>query len=406
MKVLLVGAGAVGEVMTHLLAKEPEVTDIICGSRNLEKLKRISKRIKSKKVSIQRIDANKLDDILAVAKGVDVVANTTPHCEQATSNLLNAAFQNRAFYHDLCLPFATTSTDEPLPMYRWDILEEQSSKWRGAGLTGITNGGICPGVVEVFAKNAADRLDRVHEIRERAYYDTTSKEPSLVWWDWGERIISLSQPMVYKDGKFKRCPFGGEEEYPFPAPAGPLKVYSGPHPEVESFPRFVGKGLRYVDAKYGPWPEMWRQMGFLNDKPINVGGVKVAPLDVLTVLAPTSPSMDEYESKIKAGIITDSFWNQLIEVKGEEAGMAVKHISYVHITLDQAIENVPGSTVITYGTASPAVTFIKMLAAGEIKTKGLLTCDQLSMEERKTFLSKLAAERGIVAHEIIERHYK
>ncbi len=404
MKVLLIGAGAVGTVMASLLAKDPDVTDVIFGSRNLENLKRISHRIKSKKVSIQYIDATKPDDVLGAAKGVDVVVDATPHLEPATLNILDAAFKSGANYQNFCLPFNPYTTTAPLPMYRWEILE-QSDKWRDAGLTALVNAGICPGAVEVFAKNAADRLDRVYEIRERAYYDTTCKGPSPVWWDWGERAISLWPPIVYEDGKFKTCPFGGEEEYPFPGPGGSLKVFLGAHPEVESFPRFIGKGLRYVDAKYGPWPEMFRQMGLLSDKPIDVKGAKVAPLDILTALAPPSPPMDEVESKIKAGIITDQFWVQLIEVKGEEAGLAVKHISYLYVTLAQAIENVPGTTVINYGTAEVAFTFTKMLGVGEIKTKGLITCDQLSMEERKSFLSKLA-KKGIVTHEIIERRYK
>src|SRR3989442_9553245 len=52
------------------------------------------------------------------------------------------------------------------------------------------------------------------------------------------------------DGKYESVPpFGAFETYEFPAPIGPLPVYSVDHEEVDTLPRFIGKGVRYVDFK-------------------------------------------------------------------------------------------------------------------------------------------------------------
>src|SRR3989475_11779899 len=55
---------------------------------------------------------------------------------------------------------------------------------------------------------------------------------------------------IWRDGKYESAPpFGEFETYEFPAPIGPLPVYSVDHEEVDTLPRFIGKGVRYVDFK-------------------------------------------------------------------------------------------------------------------------------------------------------------
>ncbi|MDD5510339.1 MAG: saccharopine dehydrogenase NADP-binding domain-containing protein [Dehalococcoidales bacterium] len=406
MKILIVGIGPQGMTMTRLLAKEPVVTNVICASRNSENLKRFSERLNSKKVSTICVDATKPHEVIEAAKGVDIVVNTCQAFEPVYSNILDAAFENEAHYLDFCYCF--NNNFPPLPMHRWELFE-QSDKWKFAGLTAITGVGKSPGTAEILAMNSADKLDRVDEIRQRDFYETISQTPPSVWWDMGIRAAQLWSPIVYDDGECKIVPFGEEEEYPFPN-LGLRKVSLIALPSVEAAPHFIGKGLRHLDCKFGksgPGIEMYRQMGFLSDKPIDIKGVKVAPLDVIdTISPPITPSWDEYENQIKTGIITDSAWVTVVEVTGARAGVDVKHKSHVFIPLHDVAERLPGTNVIMYETSAAGATFIKMLSAGEIQTKGMITCYQLSIEERELFLSKLASEKGVVIAESIERSYR
>src|SRR5256712_13013249 len=60
----------------------------------------------------------------------------------------------------------------------------------------------------------------------------------------------LAPSRTWGDGKYESVPpFGEFETYEFQAPIGPLPVYSVDHEEVDTLPRFIGKGVHYVDLK-------------------------------------------------------------------------------------------------------------------------------------------------------------
>jgi saccharopine dehydrogenase-like NADP-dependent oxidoreductase len=64
MKVLVIGGyGAQGSVICTYLARRPEVSEIVCAGRNLEKAKKLVERLKSDKIIEQR---NLLKDLKAI----------------------------------------------------------------------------------------------------------------------------------------------------------------------------------------------------------------------------------------------------------------------------------------------------------------------------------------------------
>ena len=320
MKILVIGTGAQGSVIATELAENPEVDEIRCADINLERAKQLANSLK--KVTGIRVDAGNLGDLKKAAEGVSVLVNAT--LPKFNLNIMDAALKSGAHYLDLA------SGIDPDP---YDNLEVEVSKqlnlndrWREAGLTALLGGGSSPGTTNVLVAYAADRLDRVDEIRLRSGWKTIKKGKDL-FSTWSPEISwgCTVKPLVYENGKLREAtPFGEEEVYHFPDPVGPCAVAQMMfgHEEVVTFSHFIGKGLRYVDLKVpaDPVKKAIYELGLLGREPIDAKGVKVAPRDLFFALLPPTPLMEEVKKRSEAGLFSESADIELVDVKGEKAG--------------------------------------------------------------------------------------
>ena len=393
MKILIVGVGAQGSVIATEIVKSPEVSEVRLSDIDLKKAERMAERLKSDKLRTLRVDANKVDDIMRAAREVNVIVNTTTWNDKFNLNIMEAALKSGAHYQDL----ASHPTRQL----------ELSDRWKEAGLTALIDTGVSPGFTNVLAAQAADKLDRVTEIRVKLWSAVESEEPVSMWSPetaWGDMA---AEPIVYEDGEYKEVPpFSGEEVYTFPDPIGPQTVYRHSHEEQETLPRFIDKSVRYVDFKMGgpdfPPAKAIVEFGLLSDKPVNVKGVKVAPRDVFLALVPPTPSMEDMERMIKAGMISMRGC-VAVDVKGQKEDAKMRYILYaLYPDVQELMERMPGANPVAYVTSVPASTFTKMLAKGEIKTRGVIPPEGLEPEVRQAFLAELA-EKGITVHEKVER---
>jgi saccharopine dehydrogenase (NAD+, L-lysine-forming) len=402
MKVLVVGGyGAQGSVICTYLARSPDVSEIVCAGRNLAKAKRLVERLKSDKVSLKKLDATKQDALISSAKGMDLVVNAT--VPKYNLLVMDAVLKGGAHYQDL----ASGPTDTPMDKFVSQQIE-RSSKFEDAGLTALINTGSSPGVTNVLARHAADKLDRVDEIKIRYTGFMETKEfisiwsPETAWADMAE------EPFLYENGKLKRVPpFSGEEVYAFPEPYGPQRVVHHHHEEVVTLPKFIGKGLQYADFKMGD-PDMpiaktiW-EIGLLSEKPVNVRGTKVAPRDVFVSAIPPPLTMEEVEQKINEGILVDASECGVVEISGEKSGEKIRYkYEWPTLNVHEANKIIPGVTQESYCTGVPAAIFAWMLGKGEIKTTGAIAPECLELEARNTMFSKLI-EMKIPAYEKMER---
>jgi len=402
MKVLVVGGyGAQGSVICTYLARSSEVSEIVCAGRNLEKAKRLVERLKSDKMMPKKLDATNSDELTSVAKGMDLVVNAT--VPKYNLIIMDAVLKGGANYQDL----ASGPTDIPMDNFVSKQLE-RNKKYEDAGLTALINTGSSPGVTNVLARHAADKLDQVDEIKIRYTGFMETKEfisiwsPETAWSDMAE------EPFLFENGKLKRVsPFSGQEVYVFPEPFGPQTLFHHHHEEVVTLPRFIGKGLKYVDFKMGDADiltvkTIW-EIGLLNDEPINVRGVKVAPRDVFFSAIPPTLTMEEVEQKIKEGILVDAAECGVIEITGEKAGEKTCYTyEWPTLSIREANKIMPGATQESYATGVPAAIFAWMLGKGEIKNTGVIAPECLELEARRTFLSKLA-ETKQPAYEKVEK---
>jgi len=390
MKISIIGAGVQGSTIAFFLAKNPEVTQIVCSDVSSDRAQRLAKKLRSDKISAEKVDAANIDELLKVTKGVDVVMNAT--LPKYNLKIMDAALKSGADYVDF-------AADVPV---RVSILRELelSHKWKDAGLTAVINQGG-PFVMDVLVRYAADRLDKVDSIRLRFGWKKIpeEKETIPVWEPRWSPDVALEEwrpePIVYENGKFKEVPrFSGVEEYMFPDPVGPMTLSFIEYEPVFTLPRFIGKGVKYVDCKITLdfLVATLIKMGFANDKPIEVKGAKVAPKDVLLAMVP--PPV-ETRDKVETGEI-DFLGCYLAEVNGE---IAKERITYTMYRSLKGSEVYRKFGAVWSDVAIPAVVTAIMLAKGEIKIKGVIPPEGL---EPKPFLAKLA-EKGITFQERVTR---
>ena len=388
MKISVIGAGAQGSAIAFILAKTPEVSEVVSADIDLSKARQAVEKIKSDVVSAERVDAGKVDDLLRVVKGSDTVINATP---RFNLNIMEAALKSRVNYVDLA------AGEDPIPKQF-----ALGDRFKDAGLTAV----ICMGgpfTTNVAVRYVADRLDRVDEIRLRFGWTGVESEEFIPTWSpaWSPEVALtewVPPATIYENGKFKEVPpFSGVEDYPFPEPVGPATVCFIDYEPVHTLPRFI-KGVKYVDYKIGPdrMAGSLIKMGFASDKPIDVKGVKVAPIDVLLALTPPAT---ETRAKMEQELLrseAEAYACSLAKIKGEKEGVEIIHTVYKIFSFRESYEKW-GTT--GAGVAVPAALTATMLAKGEMKTKGVIPPEGLKPEP---FLAKLA-EKGWIFQEIITK---
>jgi saccharopine dehydrogenase-like NADP-dependent oxidoreductase len=394
-KVLVIGAGAQGGPCASILAGEAGVEQIRLGDIDLALAQRVADKVQSAKITPLRLDAGQLDEVVAAARGVDVIINLT-HLK-FNDVIMAAALAAGTHYVDTATSTAFLedwiSGDEPR-LHR---------EFVAAGKTALAGCGFAPGITNLLTRYACDRMDRVERIVIRVGRKSTQASEEVVseWKPtWSPEILLedyAEPPMLLIDGQFVQVPiFANPETYTFPEPVGDLLLSSHMHEEPYLIPKFyLEKGLQYLDFKY-PVDKLagaFIKMGFAGDEPVEVKGVKVVPRDVLMKLV-RRPGNRFFAEDAASILESDLVGIAEVSVAGERAGERLTHrISYRftdgldHERQRQLFE--------TYGTtmvyvALPAVVGARMCASGQAG-HGVISPDSL---DPQPFFERMA-ERGV-----------
>jgi saccharopine dehydrogenase-like NADP-dependent oxidoreductase len=371
LKFLVVGAGGQGAPCASILSRDPEVSEVVLADIDLELAEKVSRRIGSNKIATTRVDAGNLEDLVRVAKGVDAVINLT--LPRFNLKIMEAALRSGAHYVDTATgPVTWRQLVEKKPL-------EFDDDFKKAGLTAVIGCGATPGVSNVLVRYVCDKLDSVDKVR-CVVGGKPSREPKEAEaWDpgWCPDVAIddyAEEPVVFEDGEYRLYPpFSGVEECGFPDPVGSLLVSWHVHEEVVTLPRFIGKGIRYVDFRYPVDNVAWAlvKLGFASYDPIAVKGVKVAPRDVLLSLVrrPVNTFLTEDESTVTAP--SGWIWFMVMEVEGEKTGDKVKYTltrGGTEASADEKLQMFRRLGTTRVGVAAPAVVGAKMCIKGDVET--------------------------------------
>lgn len=248
MRVAILGTGGVGRTLATELWTDELVSSLLLVDRIGERARvfeRMSGRIPMEAVEL---DVENRSQLARALKKADVVVNATlPKYNLA---IMETALDIGANYLDL----AATGPRKPggLP----GILEQlqMHDPFEDAGLMALLSMGLDPGMTNVLAREAADKLDAIDTIRIRS--GGTVNVPNFgsafpLYSPEAFLTDILLRPTVWLNGRLEgREPFGEEEDFKFPRPVGTQRCFLISHEEVKTLPRFLGKPVKRVDFKY------------------------------------------------------------------------------------------------------------------------------------------------------------
>jgi len=322
--VVLGGAGKMGCIAVQDLAGDGRVSEVVIADRDLDQARQVARLIGDAKVSIQQVDVTDHDMLVGVLRTADACLNATVY--YFNLQVMDACLQAGVAYTDMGGLFHTTRQQLEL-----------SERFAEAGLSAVLGMGSAPGVPNIQARYAADRLDTIDTIR--IYDGIRPPPPDDVLFAYAIPTIVdelTLAPMVFRDGEFVACePLSEFEDYCFTPPLGVLPMHLSLHSEVATLPvTFWQKGVKECFFKINYWGMARRAVerirvladfGFAGRDPVEVKGLSVVPRDFLVaMMADYVPPITEFLAPAK-NRPPDWVKEIVTEVRGTKDGQAMTY---------------------------------------------------------------------------------
>ncbi len=281
--VVLGGAGKMGCIATQDLALDVRVNQVVIADRDVDAARIVADYLGSPKVQITRVDLNDRAALVGLLRDADACLNATVYYTNLP--VMEACIEAKTHYTDMGGLFHTTRKQLKL-----------SERFAEAGISAVLGMGSAPGVPNLQARYAADRLDTIQYIR--IYDGIQPPPPAAVRFTYAVPTIvdeMTMPPMVFRDGEFVACqPLTEFEDYWFAPPLGLLPMHLSLHSEVATLPlSFQGKGVKECFFKINYWGmaketvekvRVLIDFGFDSSAPVDVKGTSVVPRDMLVAM--------------------------------------------------------------------------------------------------------------------------
>src|SRR5258708_30713436 len=226
MRIFVLGAGATGSLLAQLLERQGHT--VWCGDRDPERARRFLG--KKSTIAVTEMNARNLRGIVKAAKGCQLIVNAS--ASVFNEIVLRAALRLRAHYVDL----SSHLTRHPFRAEQYRYAKKFEEKNRVA----LINAGVAPGLTNLLVKRAPEFLYAVHAVHIRLYESSESDDPISQWSPEVSFDAAVSQPRIYRDGRFqlgKR--FSEIEKFRFADPIGNARVVLAAQDEVATLPHFI-----------------------------------------------------------------------------------------------------------------------------------------------------------------------
>lgn len=390
-KVLIIGAGGVGQVVVHKCAQHPSVfSEIMLASRTKSKCDKIAQGVENQygvKIKTAKIDA---EDVPALVKLLrrfkpKMVINVALPYQDLT--IMDACLEAGVHYLD-------TANYEPKDVakfeYSWQWAYQD--RFKEAGLMAVLGCGFDPGVTNVYTAYAAKHhFDEIHTLdivdanagsHGKAF--ATNFNPEI-------NIREITQNGKYfENGEWVEIP-PHSIMLPLNYPEiGPKNSYVLYHEELESlvkhFPTL--KRARFwmtFGDEYLTHLRVIQNIGMAGIEPINFKGKKIIPLEFLKAVLPNPGDLGENYTG----------WTSIgCRIKGIKNGEEKTYYVYNNCSHKAAYDET-GTQGVSYTTGVPAMIGAMMMLTGEWSGAGVWNVEQLNPDP---FMAKLN-EYGLPWHE-------
>lgn len=388
-KVLIIGAGGVGTVVAHKVAKNPEVfTEIMLASRTKSKCDAIAAAVGGNRIKTAKVDADNVNELIELFNSFkpDIVINVALPYQDLT--IMDACLACGVNYLD-------TANYEPLDEakfeYKWQWAYQE--KFKEAGLTAILGCGFDPGVTGVYTAYAAK-----HYFDEIEYLDIVDCNAG----DHGKAFATNFNPEinireVTQRGKYWQNGEWVETEpheihQPINYPnVGPKESYLIYHEELESlvknFPTI--KRARFwmtFGQEYLTHLRVIQNIGMASIEPIIYNGMEIVPIQFLKAVLPNPGELGEnYVGETSIGC----------RIRGKKDGKEQTYYVYNNCSHKAAYDET-GAQGVSYTTGVPAMIGAMMFLKGEWKKPGVFNVEEFNPDPFMEQLNK----QGLPWHEV------
>ncbi len=408
MRILLVGAGGVGDAIAKIAARRDFFDSLVVSDYDQSRAERTIAWIAERhpdaagRFVAAKVDASDSANVTAVAKehGATHVMNAVE--PKFVPTIFAGALAADADYLDMAMSLSEphpTSPHEETGVKLGDDQFAQAPDWEAAGRLALVGMGVEPGF-DVFARYAVDHLfSEVDELGTRdganlVVRDEAGNEifaPSFSIWTTIEEC--LNPPVIWeKDrGWYTTPPFSEPEIFTFPEGIGDVECVNVEHEEVLLMPRWLN--AKRVTFKYGLGGEFigilktLHQLHLDSTVPIRVrsadGPAMVAPRDVVAAALPDPATIGpRMTGKTCAGV-----W-----VTGKGKDGKPRQVYLYHVSDNEWTMAEYESQCVVWQTALNPVIALELLAAAACGREGRCSGRRPSTPSRSGLIG--ASDRG------------
>ncbi|MDP1520878.1 saccharopine dehydrogenase family protein [Porticoccus litoralis] len=369
-KVLIIGAGGVGGVVTHKCAQLTEVfEEIVLASRTEEKCRHIAAQL-DRPIETAQVDADNVPELVALINRVkpDLVINVALPYQDLT--IMDACLEAGVNYLD-------TANYEPLDTakfeYSWQWAYQD--KFKEAGLMALLGSGFDPGATNVFTAYIAKHyFDEIHTLDiidvnggDHGYPFATNFNPEI-----NIREVT-AECRHWENGEFVTTPaMSTKQSFTCPDGVGTYNIYRMYHEELESlvknFPSLKrAQFWMSFGESYLKHLEVLGNVGMTGIEPVEFNGQQIVPIQFLKRLLPDPASLGpRTKGKTCIGCV----------VTGVKDGKP-KTVYLYNICDHQACYAEVQSQAISYTTGVPAMIGAKMMLEGKWQQAGVWNMEQM-----------------------------
>jgi saccharopine dehydrogenase-like NADP-dependent oxidoreductase len=379
-KVLLLGAGAVGTVSALKFVQSAMLEQLVIADAVSARASLLADRLNDPRVSSLGLDAG---DRAAVAHAIwDTGSTILLNAALPATNMavMGACLDAGCHYIDMA---SAGTDDDGLPkMEDQFALDAEFRKRRRFALLGM---GADPGTTNVYAAYAAKHLlDEITEIRVRDGDNSICQGHDgfiAAFSPWVFIDECLCKAVSWRDGRYHlEEPLSGFEPFNFPE-LGVLNCFYVDHEESKTLPRFFPRA-RVIDFKLcmdevtHSTLKVMQQLGMNRIDKVNVGGVEVAPRDVVVSLLPQPKDL---AGKMKGKTCVGTL------VKGKKNGEDRAYYIY-NIADHETVYAELGVQATAYQTGIPPVVAAELISSGLWAGAGVFSPEQMDPDP---FLARL-----------------
>ncbi|CBG39727.1 saccharopine dehydrogenase family protein [Helicobacter mustelae] len=295
--VLQIGAGGVGGVVAHKLARNKQTfSKIILASRNITKCQAIAKNIKEKQLGeiiCESVDADDTEALVALIQKHQPKVVINVALPYQNLSIMEACLRTKTHYLD-------TANYEHPDTAKFEYKEQwaYNDRFKRAGIFGLLGSGFDPGVTNVFCAYAQKHLfDKIRTIDildcnagDHGYPFATNFNPEI-----NLREVSANG-RYWENGKWiETKPLEIMQTWAYPE-IGEKDSYLLYHEELESLVRNI-PGLQRIrffmtfSQSYITHMKCLENVGMLGIKEVEHEGHKIIPIQFLKTLLPDPASL-------------------------------------------------------------------------------------------------------------------